>query len=146
LLPRSFAVYLRNRTFSIPGFLISLDIFMNPVRVEVNDKMQKGYVYFRTKPMGCAFRPGFTPELTPKQMLKLGVFGGKYMTDCRKEFPASWFIRAKLSPDGPRASLNYFWCERVAAPVGMAAQRLDSSRRPARLVPMVLPVLLRTPQ
>ena len=78
------------------------------MRVEVNDKMQKGYVYFRTKPMGRAFRPGFTPELTPKQMLKLGVFGGKYMTDCRKEFPASWFKRAKLSPDRPRASLNYF--------------------------------------
>ena len=70
--------------------------------------MQKGYVYFRTKPMGRAFRPGFTPELTPKQMLELGVFGGKYMTDCRKEFPASWFKRAKLSPDRPRASLNYF--------------------------------------
>jgi hypothetical protein len=41
------------------------------MRVEVNDKMQKGYVYFRTKEMGRAFRPGFTPELTPKQMLAL---------------------------------------------------------------------------
>src|SRR5262249_51986416 len=81
---------------------------MKRVRVEVNDKMQKGYVYFRTKPMGRAFRPGFTPELTPKQMLELGVFGGKYMTDCRKEFPAGWFKRAKLSPDRARASLNYF--------------------------------------
>src|SRR4030095_14667995 len=81
---------------------------MNPVRVEVNDKMQKGYVYFRTKPMGREFRPGFTPELTPKQMLELGVFGGKYMHDCRKEFPPRWFKRAKLSPDRPRASLNYF--------------------------------------
>ena len=54
-------------------------IKMKPVRVEVNDKMQKGYVYFRTKPMGRAFRPGFTPQLTPKQMLNLGVFGGKYL-------------------------------------------------------------------
>jgi hypothetical protein len=81
---------------------------MRPVRVEVNDKMQKGYVYFRTKPMGRAFRPGFTPELTPKQMFDLGVFGGKYMTDCRKEFPASWFKRAKLLPNWARASLNYF--------------------------------------
>ena len=76
---------------------------MKPVRVEVNDKMQKGYVYFRTKPMGRAFRPGFTPKLMPKQMLELGVFGGKYMTDCREEFPASWFKRAKLSPDWARA-------------------------------------------
>jgi hypothetical protein len=81
---------------------------MKPVRMKVNDKMQKGYVYVRTKPMGRAFRSGFTPELTPKQMLELGVFGGKYMTDCQKEFPASWFKRAKLSPDQPRASLNYF--------------------------------------
>ena len=94
---------------------------MKPVRVEVNDKMQKGYVYFRTKPMGRAFRPGFTPELTPKQMLELGVFGGKYMTDCRKEFPASWFKRAKLSPDRPRASLNYFGVNASQPLVRMAA-------------------------
>src|SRR5207247_9359645 len=69
----------------------------------ISDKMQKGYVYFRTKPMGRAFRPGFTPELTPKQILELGVFGVKYMTDCRRECPASWFKRAKLSPDQPRS-------------------------------------------
>jgi hypothetical protein len=81
---------------------------MNPMRVEVNDKMQKGYVYFRTKPMGRAFRPGFTPELTPKQMLELGVFGGKYMTDCRREFPESWFARAKLAKDKRNNTLNYF--------------------------------------
>jgi hypothetical protein len=41
-------------------------------------------------------------------MLELGVFGGKYMTDCRKEFPANWFKRAKLSQDRHRGSLNYF--------------------------------------
>src|SRR5215467_10974807 len=81
---------------------------MRPVRVKVNDKMQKDYVYWRTKPTGSDFRPGFKPDLTPKQMLALGVFGGKYMTDCRREFPASWFKRAKLSPDRHRASLNYF--------------------------------------
>jgi hypothetical protein len=74
----------------------------------VNDKMQKRYVYFRTKPIGRAFRRGFAPELTPQQMLQLGVFGGKYMTDCRTEFPATWFKRAKLSPNRARASLNYF--------------------------------------
>ena len=81
---------------------------MNPVRVLVRDKMQKGYVYFRTKPIGREFRAGFNPQLTPRQLLALGVFGGKYMTDCRGEFPASWFTRAKLSPDRARASLNYF--------------------------------------
>jgi hypothetical protein len=81
---------------------------MKPVRVDVKDKMQKGYVYYRTKPMGREFRPGFAPELTPKQVLGLGVFGGKYMTDCRDEFPASWFNRAKVSEERHRASLNYF--------------------------------------
>jgi len=81
---------------------------MKPVRVSANDKMQKGYVYLRTKPMGRDFRPGFTPDLTPKQMLTLGVFGGKYMSDCREEFPEQWFAGAKLSPDRPRAELNHF--------------------------------------
>ena len=81
---------------------------MKPKRVRVNDTMQKNYFYWRTKPMGRAFRAEFKPELTPKQMLQLGVFGGKYMNDCRKEFPASWFKKAKLSPERSRAALNYF--------------------------------------
>ena len=81
---------------------------MKPVRVTVNDKMQKGYVYLRTRPMGRDFRPGFKPQLTPKQMLKLGVFGGKYMTDCGREFPASWFKNAKLYAKRHEPSLNYF--------------------------------------
>jgi hypothetical protein len=41
-------------------------------------------------------------------MLELGVFGGKYMTDCRQEFPASWFKKAKLSPGCRDSKLNYF--------------------------------------
>src|ERR1051325_6618483 len=81
---------------------------MKPVRVEVNDLMQKRYVYFRTKPIGRGFRPGFTPELTPAQMLQLGVFGGKYMTDCRKEFPGSWFRKAKLCRQRHDSALNFF--------------------------------------
>ena len=59
-------------------------------RVIVSDTMQRDYVYFRTEPAGRNFAAGFTPELTPKEMLRLGVFGGKYMTDCREEFPATW--------------------------------------------------------
>ena len=59
--------------------------------------MQKGYVYFLTEPEGKNFHPEFKPELTPKQMLEAGVFGGKYMTDGRKEFPEEWFSKAKLS-------------------------------------------------
>jgi hypothetical protein len=76
--------------------------------VVVNDRMQRGYHYDRTEPVGKHFAPEFVPELTPKEMLQLGVFGGKYMTDCRDEFPASWFARAKLSPSRRDARLNYF--------------------------------------
>jgi hypothetical protein len=76
--------------------------------VRVNDKMQRGYRYVLTAPIGRNFDPEFRPELTPKEMLALGVFCGKYMTDCRKEFPASWFAHARLSPSGRNCSLNYF--------------------------------------
>jgi hypothetical protein len=78
------------------------------VRVAVNDKMQRGYVYYRTEPAGRNFAPDFKPQLTPKEMLRLGVFGGKYMTDCRREFPASWFARAKLCARRHDPSLNCF--------------------------------------
>ena len=78
------------------------------LRVVVSDRMQWHYVYFRTEPIGRHFRADFEPQLTPREMLALGVFGGKYLTDCRKEFPASWFTRAKLSPSGRDCALNYF--------------------------------------
>lgn len=79
-----------------------------PKRVVVNDLMQKGYVYYLTEPVGRNFHPDFRPELTPKQMLELGVFGGKYMTDCRKEFPKDWFEKAKLCHEFHDAELNFF--------------------------------------
>jgi hypothetical protein len=70
--------------------------------------MQRGYVYYRTEPPGRNFDPAFAPELTPRQMLELGVFGGRYMTDCRTEFPKSWFTRAKLCATKHDARLNCF--------------------------------------
>ena len=76
--------------------------------VIVNDKMQQGYRYKVSAPAGRAFDPQFRPDLTPKQMLELGVFCGKYLTDCRDEFPANWFARAKLSRSVRDCSLNYF--------------------------------------
>ena len=76
--------------------------------VIVNDKMQKRFRYVRTAAVGRHFDPEFKPELTPQQMLRLGVFCGKYMTDTRKEFPKSWFARARLSPRGRDCSLNFF--------------------------------------
>lgn len=79
-----------------------------PRRITVHDKMQKNYRYLCVEPMGKNFAVVFEPELTPKQMLALGVFGGKYMTDCKKEFPANWFTKAKLSPQRKNPKLNYF--------------------------------------
>lgn len=76
--------------------------------VRVNDKMQKGYSYELTEAPGANFDPAFKPDLTPKEMLALGCFGGKYMTDCRDEFPADWFTHAKLNSEKHDASLNYF--------------------------------------
>ena len=84
---------------------------MKPITVIVNDKMQKRYRYELVAPMGKNFHPDFQPELTPKRMLELGVFGGKYMTDCRKEFPEDWFTRAQLSPKGRDNDLNFFRIE-----------------------------------
>ena len=81
---------------------------MRPIRVVVHDKMQQDYVYYRTEPAGRNFEPGFEPQLTPAEMLQLGVFGGKYMTDCVDEFPRSWFKRAKLSPERHDPTLNFY--------------------------------------
>ena len=76
--------------------------------ITVNDRMQKGYTYELHEATGKNFDEGFEPELTPKEMLELGVFGGKYLNDCRDEFPASWFAKARLSPGGKNPKLNYF--------------------------------------
>lgn len=48
--------------------------------------MQKNYRYELSEPEGKNFDKDFKPDLIPKQMLALGVFGGKYMTDCKKNF------------------------------------------------------------
>jgi len=76
--------------------------------VTVNDVMQTNYVYTLTEPEGKNFAEDFKPELTPKQMLSLGVFGGVYMRDCRDEFPADWFKDAKLADGGRDPKLNFF--------------------------------------
>ena len=78
------------------------------IKVVVNDKMQTNYIYYRTKPIGKNFDPKFKPQLTPKQMLSLGVFGGKYMTDCQAEFPMSWYKNAKLCSKFHDPTLNFF--------------------------------------
>lgn len=56
------------------------------------------------------FHKEFKPDLTPKEMLEIGVFGGSYFSEQeRKEFPKIWFTKAVLSEDGkPDPVLNHF--------------------------------------
>lgn len=80
-------------------------------KVLVNDKMQKGYEYEITEPVGKNFDSEFKPDLTPKEMLELGVFGGVYMRDCVNEFPKDWFEKAKFAPRDTKKhlkELNFF--------------------------------------
>lgn len=79
---------------------------MKPKKIRVSDNMQTGYVYTLTQPPGKNFDPEFKPDLTPKQMLELGVFGGVYLYDCQKEFPKDWFKKAKIIPGDPKKTIN----------------------------------------
>lgn len=113
------------------------EISMKSRTVLVNDRMQRGYRYVLVEPPGQNFDPEFRPELTPEEMLRLGVFGGKYITDCREEFPRPWFAQAKLSPGRADPALNYFG---VGASQSLSVWRKKGwlLQRSARLVPMVL--------
>ncbi|HET9384684.1 MAG TPA: hypothetical protein VFO67_06025 [Gemmatimonadales bacterium] len=81
---------------------------MRGQRVTVRDQMQHDYEYVRVAPPGRDFDPAFRPDLTPADMLRLGVFGGRYMTDCVEEFPATWFRGVRLSPSRHDPALNWF--------------------------------------
>ena len=75
-------------------------------KVVVDDNLQH-YEYVLTEQMGENFPPEFRPDLTPQQMLELGVFGGHYFEGFTDEFPAEWFELAKISADHD-VRLNYF--------------------------------------
>lgn len=68
--------------------------------------MQQGYRYKRETAPGRAME--FEPHFTPAEMLARGVFEGKYCRDCRAEFPASCFRRAKFATAAAEPRLNYF--------------------------------------
>lgn len=74
--------------------------------ISVNDSLQ-GYTYECRESIGENFDPDFKPELTPKEMLELGVFGGDYFHGEYDEFPAEWFKDARLS-DQHDPSVNFF--------------------------------------
>lgn len=76
--------------------------------VQVDEIYQKGYSYMLTEPVGKNFDPEFTPDLNPKQMLKLGIFGGDYFNTRPKEFPSDWFTGVELSTNGAKTQLNCF--------------------------------------
>lgn len=76
--------------------------------IAVHDRMQTAYKYELAQLPGKRMSPNFTPIFSPRQMLELGVFEGKYLCDCIFEFPREWFLRARLSPLGPDPGINYF--------------------------------------
>lgn len=78
-------------------------------KITVHDQMQDEYVYVITEPVGKNFDLDFKPELTPSEMMKLGIFDGRYFDVDQKELPLSWFKNAKMAKDGiPDPKLNYF--------------------------------------
>lgn len=64
--------------------------------------LRSGYSYILEAEPG-ALPADFQPDLSPGEMLMLGVFEGKYLNDCTAEFPAEWFVGAlqygRLSPE-----------------------------------------------
>ena len=78
-----------------------------------SDNYQRGYRYKLPEPVGKNFDPAFTPDLTPKELLKIGVFGGAYFIGVDglipDDLPKSWFAGVKLSHDQDKhKEYNYF--------------------------------------
>ncbi|WP_428053313.1 hypothetical protein [Candidatus Avelusimicrobium stercoris] len=84
----------------------SLSKYQQGIQITVKDKMQRNYSYLLEEQPGRNLT--FSPQLTPMQMLEMGVFEGHYLTDCTDEFPAEWFIKAKLNYTRPDITLNCF--------------------------------------
>ncbi len=104
-----FAIHFRNDYLSTAEREIPVtEAKMSAREIIVNDLMQHGYRYLLTEPPGEHFHAGFTPQLTPREMLTLGVFGGRYMTDCTEEFPDDWFENARLCHQRHVPEYNFF--------------------------------------
>jgi hypothetical protein len=90
----------------------ALNDYKKGVKITVYNKMEQGYSYVLAENPGKNMAEDFKPELTPAEMLEMGIFSGVYMNDCLLEFPKEWFLKAikkgKLSPCNPNPEINYF--------------------------------------
>jgi len=85
-------------------------------KITYSDNFQKNYHYTLTEPEGKNFDPRFRPDITPRQMLKIGIFGGAYFIGVEKgipkDLPREWFDGVSLSPDGKKhKEYNFFHIE-----------------------------------
>ena len=89
--------------------------FIKGRKITVNNKMQNNYDYKLTYDAGDKLEYNlegfkvynFKPQFTPRQMLNMGVFEGKYCNDQTSEYPQEWFNSEKLS-NVANPDLNYF--------------------------------------
>jgi len=93
----------------------ALKDYKKGVKITVYNKMEQGYSYVLAENPGENMAEDFKPYYTPAEMLKMGVFSGKYFNQNLLEFPKEWFINAikkgKLSPQGANPECNYFKVE-----------------------------------
>jgi hypothetical protein len=90
----------------------SIKDYKKGTKVNVYNKMETGYSYILSENPGENMDPEFKPYYTPRQLLSLGIFEGKYFNQNLLEFPKEWFYEAikkgKLSPQGANPELNFF--------------------------------------
>jgi hypothetical protein len=100
---------------------------MKPKYILYSDNWQKKYRYALTEPMGKNFDSAFKPQLTPQQMLKLGVFGGAYFDGVDglipSDLPKSWFRGVKLSPSGKKEHQYNFFKINASQPLKVWQQK-----------------------
>lgn len=88
--------------------------FQKGDKIKVHNRMEHDGMYILEASPGKGFHPEFDPYYTPKQMLKMGVFEGKYLNDCLTEFPKDWYVTSSgnlletFSPEHPEPTVNYF--------------------------------------
>lgn len=82
-------------------------------KITYSDRFQKKYQYTLSEPEGKNFDPLFRPDLTPRQMLHMGIFGGAYFIGVPgcipSDLPRAWFQGIPFSSEGKkRKEYNYF--------------------------------------